>query len=172
MAKGKKKEEVTEKEGHYILKGDRLYDTATYEKVYRPSRKYDFQVTWDKSKKSKDVLVVPENGEAQYTQSQNGFHFYGSNFCCWRAHPDPHRVVQEILDYTMSSCRGLWERHLEQVEEGDIDPDGCFAISLYMVPGPNNQTYDLASGSSDQPVVDGTIFLGQYRVAGIADEEE
>jgi len=158
-------QDTIEYEGNYVLKNDRLYDTATYEKN-RKSSKYGVQVTWDKSKKSQDIVEV-DGGKETYKQSEEGFHFYGANFCCWRAYPDPHRVIQEIIDYTIRGSVDFCERHLEELKEGKADPHGCFSIQLYMVPGANSSTYSL---EHDRPIVDGSIFIGSFHVSGIKGE--
>ena len=167
-----KEKDAIEYEGHYVLKNNRLYDTATYEKN-RKSSKYGVQVTWDKSKKSQDILELPdftEDGERDidgrniHKQSENGFHFYGTNFCCWRAYPDPHRVVQEIIDDTISQYGRHWENHLEELKEGKDNRFGCFSIQLYMVPGANKAAYHV---EQDKPIVHGTIFIGSFHVSGI-----
>tara|TARA_R110002110_G_scaffold403278_1_gene621013 strand:- start:57 stop:548 length:492 start_codon:yes stop_codon:yes gene_type:complete len=152
----------TEYEGHYVLKDNRLYDTATYEKN-RKSSKYGVQVTWDKSKKSQDILELDGDKDI-HKQSENGFHFYGANFCCWRAYPDPHRVMQEIMDYTLRFHDDLWESHLEELKEGKAGRYGCFSIQLYMVPGANDAKYPI---ENDRPIVDGSIFIGSFHVSGI-----
>tara|TARA_R110002020_G_scaffold24130_1_gene79679 strand:- start:3473 stop:4006 length:534 start_codon:yes stop_codon:yes gene_type:complete len=172
MSEDMKERHTTEYEGNYVLKDNRLYDTATYERD-RKSSKYGVQVTWDKSKKSQDILELPDftedgerdiNGRNIYKQSENGFHFYGTNFCCWRAHPDPHRVMQEIMDYTLSFHNGLWESHLEDLKEGKAGRYGCFSIQLYMVPGANKVLYHV---EQDKPIVHGSIFIGSFHVSGI-----
>jgi len=157
--------DAIEYEGNYVLKNNRLYDTATYEKN-RKSSKYGVQVTWDKSKKSQDILEV-DGGKETYKQSEEGFHFYGANFCCWRAYPDPHRVIQEIIDYTIRGSVDFWERHLKELKGGKADPHGCFSIQLYMVPGSNSSKYSL---EHDRPMVDGSIFIGSFHVSGIKGE--
>ena len=161
MSEAKEKDAI-EHEGNYVLKNDRLYDTATYRKN-RKSSKYGMRVQWDKSKTSKDILEL-EGDKDIHKQSENGFHFYGTNFCCWRAYPDPHRVMQEIIDWTLSSYGDLWESHLDDLAKGKGGRFGCYSIQLYMVPGANDAKYPI---EFDKPIVHGTIFIGSFHVSGI-----
>jgi hypothetical protein len=127
---------------------ERMIETAIYEKN-------GYQITWDKSKKSKDI-VETVNEDGSYTSRQsNGFHFFGSNAWCWRAYSDPHRVMQEIIDYSLHS---------------DPEMSHGFLINLYMVPCPSDSNYKM-NESGTVPLVVGTSFIGSFRVENIKQQE-
>ena len=128
---------------------ERMIETATYEKN-------GYQITWDKSKESKDIIETVNEDGSYTSRKSGGFHFFGSSTWCWRAYSDPHRVMQEIINYSLH-C--------------DPDMSHGFSITLFMVPCPSDSNYKM-NESGTVPLVVGTSFIGSFRVENIKQQED